>query len=145
MMYENNILPKYGHLDPQKWRENRYWNEEIDNLFKSHFPIFDYLFKKYGSNHMKPGDMKPFMMADEFENIWMTAGLVCPELGVRDIAICFSTAMMTQTDEVNNDKHLKAFFVEFIEAFARCCDRISIAPILDLEVIIIVEIILLEW
>jgi hypothetical protein len=95
------------------------------------------MFKRYGTNHMKPGDLKPFMMADEFENIWMTAGLVGPELGTRDIAICFSTAMMTQTDEINNDKHLKAYFVEFIEAFARCCERLSIPPIVDEEVYLV--------
>lgn len=41
---------------------------------------------------------------------------------------------MTQTDELNNDKHLKAFFVEFIEAFARICDKLSIAPLYDEEV-----------
>lgn len=41
---------------------------------------------------------------------------------------------MTETDELNNDKHLKAFFVEFIEAFARVCDHLSLPPPFDDEV-----------
>lgn len=41
MMLEKNLYPNYGHLNPQKWRDDRYWNEEVDNIYKSHFPIFD--------------------------------------------------------------------------------------------------------
>lgn len=133
-MYETCILPKYGKLDPQEWRLKRYWNEEVDNLYKSHFPLLDFLFKRYGMKYMKPGDLKPFMMADEFESIMIQAGFVGDELGTRDIAIAFSTSLMTQVDELSNDKHLKAYFVEFIEAFARCCEVLSIAEIYDEDV-----------
>lgn len=74
-MLERNLMPLYGHINFQKWRDERYWNEEVDNLYKSHFPIFDQLFKKFGCHYLRPGD-KPFMMADEFMNIYMTAGLI---------------------------------------------------------------------
>lgn len=43
---------------------------------------------------MKPGD-KPFMMHDEFENMWATSGLINDSFGTRDSVICFSNAMMT--------------------------------------------------
>ena len=94
-MYETCIVPRYGNLDPQKWRLERYWNEEVDNLYKSHLPLLEFLFKRYGMKYMKPGDMKPFMMADEFESIFMTAGLIGEDLGTRDVAIAFSTSLMT--------------------------------------------------
>ena len=45
MLYEKNLVPFYGHLNPQKWRDERYWNEEVDNVLKSHFPIFDKVYK----------------------------------------------------------------------------------------------------
>jgi len=89
-MYNSCIIPKYLTLDPQKWRLERYWNEEVDNLYKSHFPIVDFLFKKYGLKYMKPGDLKPFMMADEFESLILTAGLIGDELGTRDVSIAFT-------------------------------------------------------
>ena len=77
---------------------------------------------------MKPGDIKPFMMAEEFESIFVQAGLIGDSLTTRDVAIAFSTAIMTEVDELNSDKHLKAYFVEFIEAFARVCELLSMPP-----------------
>jgi hypothetical protein len=48
MMLDKNLLPFYGELNIQKFREDRYWNEEVDNVYKSHFPIFDALYKVFG-------------------------------------------------------------------------------------------------
>jgi hypothetical protein len=33
--------------------------------------------------------------------------------------------MMTQVNEVEKDKHMKALMVEFFEAFGRACDKLS--------------------
>ena len=68
-IYEKNLQPYFGHLNTQKWRDERYWNEEVDNIYKAHFPIFDYIYKNYGCHYLKPGD-KPFMMVDEFEKFF---------------------------------------------------------------------------
>jgi hypothetical protein len=69
------------------------------------------------------------MMMDEFESILISAGLVSDTFVGRDCNLSFNNAMMTQVDELNKDKHLKAVFVEFIEAFGRACDIISLGPI----------------
>ena len=74
-MYEKNLLPAYGHLNLQNWRDERYWNEEVDNVLKAHFPIFDQLYKTFGQHYLKPGD-KPFMMSDEFDNLMQACGLI---------------------------------------------------------------------
>lgn len=50
----------------------------------------DFLFKRYGMKYMKPGDMRPFMMADEFEQLIMLCGFLGDELGTRDISIAFT-------------------------------------------------------
>lgn len=95
MLYENNLKPYYFEaLDTQKWRDQRYWNEEVDNIYKSHFPIFDYIFKKYGCGYLKPGE-KPFMMVDEFQRFLLTSGLVGNLFVERDIFVCYNSAMMT--------------------------------------------------
>lgn len=135
MMYEKNLIPFYGHLNPQKWRDERYWNEECDNILKSHFPIFDKVYKTFGCHYLKPGD-KPFMMVDEFESIFVAAGLINDNFVGRDCYISFNSAMMTQVDELNKDRHLKAIFIEFLEAFCRACDKMSLPPPVDETVII---------
>lgn len=56
MMYERNLYPSFGKDHPQKFRDERYWVEEVDNIFKSHVTLFEYLYKTYGGTHMKPGD-----------------------------------------------------------------------------------------
>mmetsp|Transcript_1188 Transcript_1188/g.731 ORF Transcript_1188/g.731 Transcript_1188/m.731 type:complete len:248 (+) Transcript_1188:1537-2280(+) len=127
MMYEKNLLPNFGHLNPQEWREERYWNEEVDNVFKAHFPIFDKLYKEFGQHYLKPGD-KPFMMMDEFENLMQSSGFVNDTFAQRDIYLSFNTAMMTQVNELDKDRHIKAVFIEFLEAYARACEKLSLPP-----------------
>lgn len=68
------------------------------------------------------------MMADEFESIFVASELVNDSFVGRDCWISFNTAMMTQVDELSKDRHLKANFIEFLEAFARACDIISLPP-----------------
>jgi hypothetical protein len=75
MMAEKNLIPHYGNFSCQNWRETRYWNEEVDNIYKAHFPIFEKIFKSYSGKHMKPGD-KQFMMADEFEVLIVNGNLI---------------------------------------------------------------------
>jgi hypothetical protein len=128
MMVEKNLNPQYGTLNYHTWRDERYWNEEVDNLYKSHFPIFDCIYKNFGCHYLKPGD-KPFMMVDEFENLMQTAGLIDDKFVGRDCNISFNASMMTQVNELDKDRHLKATFIEFLEAFARACDKISMGPL----------------
>lgn len=75
------------------------------------------------------------MMVDEFENIFVNAGLVNDTFVGRDCYLSFNIAMQTQVDELNKDKHIKAVFVEFLEAFGRACEKMSLGPqIIDEEV-----------
>ena len=116
------------YLNPQVWRETRYWNEEVDNVYKAHFPILDKLYKQFGCHYLKPGD-KPFMMEDEFESIFVQSGLLNDNFVARDCQLSFNIAMMTQVDELNRDKHIKAVFVEFLEAFGRACEKMALPPL----------------
>jgi hypothetical protein len=92
-------------------------------VIKAHMPIFTNLYKK-GCTKMKPGD-KPFMTVEDFETIFLDGGLMSDSFASRDILIAFNTAMMTQVNEIEKDKHLKALLVEFLEAFGRACEKLS--------------------
>lgn len=118
MMIDKNLVPFYGKNDAQRFRNERYWNEEVDNLFKSHAVLFETLYKNYGGTHMKPGDQW-FMTTDELEHLFQDAGLVNDSLVSRDIAVFYNLSMMTQVDEINKDVHLRMKYVEFLESFAR--------------------------
>jgi len=127
MMLEKNLYPSYEREDPQDFRDNKYWCEEVDNIFKSHVQLFEYLFKNYGGTHMKPGDQW-FMTTDELENIFAESNLINDQLVSRDIAVYFNLSMMTQVDELNKERHLRMNFIEFLEAFARCAEVICYDP-----------------
>ena len=127
LMYEKNLIPFYSKDDPQKFRDNRYWNGEVDNIFKSHLQLFEYLFKTYGGTHMKPGDQW-FMTSDELEHLFADAELINDQLASRDIAVLYNLSMMTQVDEINKDRHLRMNFIEFLEAFGRWSEQISADP-----------------
>jgi hypothetical protein len=88
----------------------------------------DHLFKSFGGKNKKPGE-RQYIMADEFDQMWQYSGLVSDDFGPRDAYINFNASMMSQIDELESDRHVKASFVEFIEMFSRCCDKISFPPI----------------
>ena len=68
------------------------------------------------------------MMVDEFQRFFVQTGLISNTFVEREIFICFNSAMMTQVDEVTKEKHIKATFIEFLEAFARACEKLSLPP-----------------
>jgi hypothetical protein len=43
--------------------------------------------------------------------------------------------MMTQVNELDKDRHLKAVFIEFLEAFGRACDKMSLHPVQEEELV----------
>ena len=43
--------------------------------------------------------------------------------------------MMIQVNEIDKDRHLKANLIEFLEAFARACEKMSLPPIEEFEAI----------
>lgn len=67
-------------------------------------------------------------MVDEFDSMWQYSGLVNDDFGPRDSYVNFNLAMMSQIDEIESDRHLKASFIEFLEMFSRCCEKISLGP-----------------
>lgn len=78
----------------------------------------------YGGNFIKPGE-KVYMTCEEFENFINDTGLCNDLFSQRELATCFNLSMMTQVDELNKDRHLKATYIEYLEAVARVVDKAS--------------------
>lgn len=124
----------------QEWREKYLWNQKCDIIFKSYMPILKDCFKKYcyysDSSH---GDLEKdprkeinieerFMLLQGFRAFGKDLDLESEGLTDTDLNMAFNYSMMLQIDEVTQDKHLKMNLSEFIEAFARIADIVSLQP-----------------
>lgn len=45
--FENHFYPVIKDFDNHKWRLQRYYNEEVDNVIKAYLPIFDGVYKSW--------------------------------------------------------------------------------------------------
>lgn len=111
----------------QDFRWSKYWNEQVDNLYKFHIKLLQEIYNNYSGQYKKPGE-ENFMSSAEFETIWEHSKLQNERFANRDINVCFNLAMQTRVDEYNSDKHLKMQFVEFLEALARAANYLSYPP-----------------
>jgi hypothetical protein len=48
-------MPHMSSFDSHKWRVERYFNEQCDDLCKKYKAVFDYLFNRHSSKKVKPG------------------------------------------------------------------------------------------
>lgn len=51
--------------------------------------------------------------------------IVSQFLPPRDISICYNLSIMTQVNEIDQERHIHLCFEEFIEALARIADKMS--------------------
>ena len=121
---EDHVNPYCQQYDVNKFRKEVYWNEYCDNVLKAYLPLMENVYNTYGGTHRKPGQ-KMFMTLDEFENFVVSAGMINDMLMARDISVLFSLSKFTEVNEIDSEKHLQMSFVEFLECFARCCDKAS--------------------
>ena len=135
MLLNESVKPFLAKFDHQKWRLERYWNEEVDCVLKSYTPILKGAYKKYSGLKTLPGQKK-FMSLEEFNNLVSAMDLVTDGLGERDATLYYSLGMMTQVDELSNDRIFQMQYIEFLEAFARAADKFSAAPYGKTEVMI---------
>jgi Ran GTPase-activating protein (RanGAP) involved in mRNA processing and transport len=120
--FSETFLPNSSEYErSENWRKNVYFCEEVDLVYKVHKDILEAVFKKYSGRKTLPG-AKNFMSIEEFREFCRDAHVGEGTLVVRDVDLAFVQAMMVQVDEVYKKRHVEMTFVEFIEAFARCCE-----------------------
>ncbi|KAL4466565.1 hypothetical protein ABPG72_010616 [Tetrahymena utriculariae] len=113
---ESLFVEKYNQ---HKWRVEQYWIEEIDLCLKNYKKIIDHIYKKFAKLKVKPGQ-PPFMCLEELNKIVTVAGLLEDEHFGSSVAnMAFNFSMMTQIDELQNDRIFQMSQVEFYEALTR--------------------------
>eukprot|EP01017_Pseudomicrothorax_dubius_P005020 TRINITY_DN11162_c0_g1_i1.p1 TRINITY_DN11162_c0_g1~~TRINITY_DN11162_c0_g1_i1.p1 ORF type:complete len:422 (+),score=86.12 TRINITY_DN11162_c0_g1_i1:71-1267(+) len=123
------LEPYVTQFNAQKFRDEVYWKEEVDFVYKSYLQLVNQIYKKYSGRKSKPG-MKKFMCLDELHTLANHAGLISEDSMVeRDVDVIFNLSMMTQVDELYQNRHFEMSFVEFLEAFARIADKTALSPV----------------
>ncbi|KAL4496016.1 hypothetical protein ABPG72_015438 [Tetrahymena utriculariae] len=118
--------------DPQAWRDKKYWIEECDIVIQNNLEMIQGLWNKWANS--KKSEKRGFqtsqtMSINEFTDMVKSYNLLDEFLTERDILLAFNLAMMTQVDELNNDRFIQMTFVEFLEAIARLADKKSMLPL----------------
>jgi hypothetical protein len=62
-----------------------------------------------------------------------SAGLTNDLLNNRDISLLLSLSMQTQINEIDQDRHMKANLLEFIESVFRCAEKASFPPFIKVS------------
>ncbi len=65
----------------------------------------------------------------ELYTIIQRSDLITEILTERDVHLIFNQSLNTYIDELNEDRHMKMSYKEFIEALARIAEKLSPAPI----------------
>ena len=83
------------------------------------------IYEKFSGKYAMPGAIK-YMSSDEFFALVEQTGIVNDSFGQREILPIFNCSMMTQTNELETDKHINMTLIEFIEAVGRLADKIKL-------------------
>ena len=124
--FEHNYNSYINTFDNHKWRKERYYNEEVDNIIQAHIPIFDALFYSYSPQQIMGRKDSFWMTLDNFANICQS--LMDSDFPVKEVPVIFSVSMRLTTNEINYDKHYNMIFPEFLEALCRFIDKLSPIP-----------------
>lgn len=120
-LVSENLKPAMGRFDSDKWRYERYLNEENDLILTSHQDSLQRLFTKYSAKNSRYGE-KTWLTQDEFQQCCKDLGLITKSFGPRQVAFCYQLSLFTHKDSLNSKGVNQMSFVEFLEAFARVVD-----------------------
>ena len=120
-----HVKPFLGRFNTNKWRKNRYLNEEIDIIYTNYLEIMQTLFAKFSGKYAKGGE-KPWMSVEEFIQCCKFVSLTSKSFTARVYSLCYQLSLMTHKDILTSKRQNQMSFVEFLEAFARVTEWISV-------------------
>ena len=132
IMFERDLYPCFSKYDSHRWRKEKLWVEEVDLALKHGLPLLKEIYKKNTGKSALPGAPK-FMSLEEFTDLIVNAKVLSDNFGAKQIASQWNLSIMTQVDEIDNDRHLNMTFVEFLEALVRVAERLEIPSLVDDE------------
>jgi hypothetical protein len=122
--YQNYCENFFEGFDSQAFRDDQYWTEEVDFVYKEYEPLLKFYYDKFSGMHTLPGK-KPFMSLEELRNFIFKIGIE-DSINEREIPLIFNVSMMTQVDELLTKRIFEMSFVEYLEVIARLANRVSL-------------------
>ena len=113
-------------FDNHKWRKERYYNEEVDNILKAFIPVFDALFYSYAPQQIMGRKDSFWLTLEGFTNLCNS--LMDSDFPVKELPVLFSLSLRLTTNEIDYDKQYNMVFPEFLEAICRFIDKLSPIP-----------------
>ena len=126
LAFENHFDEAIKGFNYHKWRQERYYNEKVDNFLKTYLPIFDALYLSW-AKQKGPTKKDVWMTLDEFNNLVQSIVDV-NEYPIRENPYIFNMSINLQINEIYTDKHLNMMLPEFLEALSRAIDKASPYP-----------------
>ena len=132
LMFDEFLEPAFKQFETQSWRKDRLWREEIDYVLKVSLPTLREIYRKFSGKIAMPGAPK-YMCCLEFEQLISETGCLSEKFGAKQLSILYNLSMMTQVEEVDNERHINMTFVEFLEAIVRVAERLEIPNLMTDE------------
>ena len=124
--FEHHYDYYINQFDNHKWRKERYYNEQVDNILKAFIPIFDALFYSYAPQQIMGRKDSFWLTLEGYTNLCNS--LMDSDFPVKELPILFSISFKLTTNEIDYDKHYNMVFPEFLEAICRFIDKLSPIP-----------------
>lgn len=121
LMFFNSNFLKIQAYDQDKWRWDRFFTQECEDVLIDNRDILQNVFDLNSGKKAKPGEKK-FMQVEDFLSICQMHELMSESFNLRQIILSFHMALMTHVDELNGIAHTQANRLEFTEALARVVD-----------------------
>jgi hypothetical protein len=107
-------------FDSNKWRYERYLNEEVDTVYTNNLDTLQKFYARYSGKYSQGGE-KPWMSVEEFIQCCKALSLTCKSSS-RLYSLCYQLSLMTHKDLARSKRQYQMSFVEFLEAIARVAD-----------------------
>ena len=124
--FEHHYDYYINQFDNHKWRKERYYNEQVDNILKAFIPIFDALFYSYAPQQIMGRKDSFWLTLEGYTNLCNS--LMDSDFPVKELPVLFSISFKLTTNEIDYDKHYNMVFPEFLEAICRFIDKLSPIP-----------------
>jgi hypothetical protein len=122
-IFEENVMPYLRKFDLQEFRTSKLYVETCDKVLRKHMQTLKDIYTKAARIDSGPSE-DCYMSISEFIDLVTFSGVVDENFTNKEIGSMFNLSMMTQVDEVYDDRHLQMSFLEFVEAFCRVADKV---------------------
>jgi hypothetical protein len=117
--YSNRINPDY-------WRTKKYLTVDCESVFKGYEMFIQALYDRFAGSRSKLIKGPKQLTVDEFKDLFLNVDFRKTSVGLKECEDCFMDAKIMEVEEGIKPPTLD--LMEFVEAFARYADKVSLAP-----------------